>query len=277
MKLKKMIFTSVFFVITWFGIIGNLYLPAWAQSQQKTAVFFGDSITQNFEAEGKSYPDLVGKELTFKVVNLGFGGTSMSSHSSAQFDAFSFAQLSQAIVKKDFAEQKAALENEEIPDYFANKLNKLEQVDFNQVDIVFLMYGANDWGKPLDNQNNSYDRNTFKGAGRIGIEKLQKQYPHLDIVLIAPIYRFWPDYDNRDSDTSTNSLNLKARDYSQAMIDLAKEYHLPYVDAYNNLGINALNRLHYFSQSDGTHPNELGTSKLAKLIAKTVESYGLGE
>ena len=253
-------------------------LLVFAESEEtKTAVFFGDSITQNFEAEGQSYPDIVGEKLGFKVINLGFGGSSLSSHPAPQFDQFSFAVLSQAIVKQDFSKQKEALAGEEIPAYFEEKLNKLEAIDFNEVDLVFLMYGANDWGKPIDNDDDTYDRKTYKGAGRSAIETLQKKYPHLDIVLISPIYRYWPDYDNRDSETSVNSLGLKPRNYSQAMIDLAKEYHLPYVDAYFSLGINSLNRQYYFNENDGTHPNDIGTKKLAQLIVKTVESYGLGE
>lgn len=236
-------------------------------------VFLGDSITENFEEEGTSYPDLVGEALGMETINLGLGGTSMSMHPNEYFNSFSFVSLSEAIVNQDYSTQEAALENEDIPDYFAEKLDELKAIDWNSVQYVSVLYGANDWGKPIEDDANLRDTNTFKGGGRVAIENLLTAYPHLQFVFITPPYRYWPDFDNVDSDTSENSNGNRPSDYGQAVIDLANEYNFPSINTLDNLGINAFNRDAYFLPADGTHFNELGTEKLAKFITSSFDFY----
>lgn len=238
-----------------------------------TTVFLGDSITENFEEEGSSYPDLVGQSLVMETINLGLGGTSMSTHPNEYFDAFSFISLSEAIVNQDFSAQEAALDNEDIPDYFADKLDELKAIDWNSVQYVSVLYGANDWGKPIENEDDLRDTNTFKGGGRVGVENLLTAYPHLQFVFITPPYRYWPDFNNVDSDTSENNNGNKPSDYGQAVIDLANEYNFPAINTLDNLGINAFNRDAFFLPADGTHFNQEGTNKLAQFISSSFDFY----
>lgn len=236
----------------------------------QTIVFFGDSITQNFETEGKSYPDIVSEITQAEAINLGFGGTSMSVHPNNSFNAFAFHSLANAIVDSDFTAQKSALADPSIPNYFEEKLLKLEKVNWNKVDIITIMYGSNDWGKPIENESDLMDVSSFKGAGRVSLDKILKKHPHLQVLFIPTIYRFWPDYNNVDTDISINALGIKSYQYSDAMAELAKEFKFPYVDTLYGLGINKYNRNLYFNSIDGTHPNEQGTQKIAEKVAKSL-------
>lgn len=236
----------------------------------KTIVFFGDSITQNFEVEEASYPDLVGSLTKAETINMGLGGTSMSVHPNKSFDTYAFHSLVDAIISSDFSAQQEALGDSVIPGYFAEKLDKLEAMDWNEVDIITVMYGSNDWGKPIDNKDDLMDINTFKGAGRSSLEKLLNHFPHLELLFIPTIYRFWPDYNDVDTDTSVNGLGIRPYEYSDAMTALAKEFKFPHADTLYGLGINKYNRHLYFSRIDGTHPNKLGTEKIGQKVAKTL-------
>ena len=62
----------------------------------------------------------------------------------------------------------------------------------------------------------------------------------------------------------------KDTDYVQALKDVGAECHLPVIDLYYELGINRQNRLDYFSQKDGTHPNAIGRQAMAKLMAEKI-------
>lgn len=238
----------------------------------QTIVFMGDSITENFEEEGSSYPDLIANDLGVNAINLGFGGASMSTHPNQDFNAFSFISLSNSIASEDYSSQRAALSGEEIPDYFSTKVDVLEQINWNDVDIITVMLGANDWGKAIENENDLYDINTFLGAGRTGVEQILEKYPHIQFLFIPTIYRFWPE-NNLDTQTAVNSFGHKPSDFSEAMTQLAKEYHFPAVDTLYGLGFNVFNRSIYFNDNDGTHPNQIGTNKLAELISNYLELY----
>lgn len=238
----------------------------------KTLVALGDSITQKNEDTGFSYPEIIAKDTKLNVINMGFGGTAMSIHPQADFDAFSFHSLADAITNQDFNAQEQVIKNgnPEIPDYFSDKLTGLKEIDWHTVEYLTIAFGANDWGKPLDNDEDLYDTNTVKGSARYSIEKLVKEYPQLKIIFIPPIYRFWPDYNNVDSETSTNGLGLYYYEYSEAIVELAHEYHYPYADTYYGLGINEFNRELYFDGIDGTHPNDAGLELLGHKVANTI-------
>lgn len=239
----------------------------------KTIIFMGDSITENFEKEKKSYPDIVREETGAYTINLGLGGTSMSTHPNEFFNAFSFYNLVDAMITKDYSKQESAISNKDIPDYFKEKLNTLSKTNLQEVDIMVVLYGANDWGKPLENREKLDDVNTFKGSLKSSLIKLYKNYPHLQFLLVPTPYRYWPEYGGVDSFTSTNNIGLHPYQYSLAMNEIGQEFNIPVADTLYGLGINANNREFYFKPSDGTHFNEVGVARLAELITNTLNFY----
>lgn len=232
-------------------------------------VNFGDSIFGNYSAPNdisSNVSNLTGAT----VYNVGFGGCRMSTHVE-NWDAFSMDSLTDAITTGNFDAQDYALENQSnLPSNFDAKVEMLKSLDFNDVDIITIAYGANDFnGIYLDNSLNKCDREKFAGALRYSIETIQKTYPNIEIVLWTPIYRYWVNDSGEfleDTDTKIAWTNLSTLDYVNKVKSVGAEYNLLVIDAYNESGINAATRTQYFN-NDPAHPNNAGIQALAKLMA----------
>lgn len=239
----------------------------------KVVVNFGDSIF------GKRRPpeDISTKlaELTGATVyNCGFGGCHMSNHWATTYNAFSMCNLADAIVTGNWTTQNNAIadtSSNAVPSYFAEALEILKGLDFEDVDIVTIAYGTNDFtnGDVLENANNLYDVESYSGALRHSVETLLTTYPHLKIFICSQTYRFWIDDSNvftEDSDTKVNTNNVKLTDFVEKTKEIAEEYHLPYINNYD-IGMNKFNRSRYFSATDGTHPIITGCHLIAEHMA----------
>lgn len=240
----------------------------------KTIVNFGDSIFGNARP-----PEDISTHIAAltgaTVYNCGFGGCRMSYHPSANYDAFSMTKLADAVANNDFSVQEAAILNTEgdsVPGYFAESVELLKSIDFSNVDIVTITYGANDFnGVGLENADNSLDQRTFAGALRYSIETILAAYPHIRIFVCSPTYRFWMDSDYsfvEDSDTKNGGASYLTTDIAKKAKEVAVEYKLPYIDNYYSLGINKFNRAQYFPKTDGAHHNINGRKLIAAHIAK---------
>lgn len=237
----------------------------------KTIVNFGDSIFGKYQApeDISSYlADYTGAT----TYNVGFGGCRMSTHSDS-WNAFSMYSLADSITTKNFSLQDNAISSDNsLPSYFANHLSVLKNIDFNDVDIITIAYGTNDFtgGNYIDNADNKRDISTLAGALRYSIENISKTYPDIQIVICTPMYRFWMD-DNGNflEDSDTKEINgIKLTDFVQAEKNVAKEYDLFAIDNYYDLGINKNNYKQCFPETDGTHPNSYGRKLIAEHIAQ---------
>lgn len=246
----------------------------WKKLAGNTVVNFGDSIF------GKRRPPedistYLAKITGATVYNCGFGGCHMSNHYSEIYNPFSMCNLADAIVSGDWTAQENALTvtgSSDVPSYFAEALAILKGLDFSKVDIITIAYGTNDWtaDNNIENNNDLYSKNTFAGALRYSIEKLLTAYPNLKIFICSQTYRFWMDDDGafiEDSDTKENGYKVKLTDYVAKTEEIAKAYHLPFIDNYYSLGFNMFNRSKYFKGIDGTHPLPEGCRLIAEHIA----------
>lgn len=258
---------------------GSITIKAEKKLTGKVVVNFGDSIF------GKRMPpdDISTKLKTLTgatVHNCGFGGAHMSNHWASTYNAFCMCNLVDAIVSKNWTSQDTAItdtSNNAVPSYFSERLGILKGLDFSKVDIVTIAYGTNDFtsGDALDDEGNAYNKESFAGALRYSIEKLLTAYPNLKIFVCSQSYRFWMDDSytfTEDSDTYENANGLKLTDFVAKTEEIAKEYHLPYIDNYFGLGFNKFNRTAYFTNSlgvisDGTHPNGVGCHLIAEHMA----------
>lgn len=239
----------------------------------KTIVNFGDSIFGN-----KRPPTDISTKLAeitgATVYNLGFGGCRMC-RDNGPWDAFAMYQLANAIASNDFSIQDAVDVSSVsgMTSYFGETRTLLKSIDFNNVDIITIAYGTNDFtsGRQLDSTSDMKNIIYFGGALRHSIETILTAYPHLKIFICGQTYRFWMDSSNEfidDSDTHTNSNGNTLIDYINKTKEIANEYHIPFIDNYFDLGINKFNRSHWFPSNDGTHHNELGGKLIAEHMAK---------
>ncbi len=244
-------------------------------------VNFGDSIFGNYVAPN-DISSYVSNLTGATVYNVGFGGCRMAKHLE-NWDAFSMDSLADAIITQNFEAQETALVNQSnLPSNFDSKVELLKSLDFNNVDIISIAYGANDFtgSNLVGSTPGTLDRDTFSGALRYSIKTLQEAYPNLEIVLWTPIYRYWVD-DNGDflydTDSYVNSSmgGYKLSTFVNMVKRVGTEYDLLVIDAYNESGINYDTRTTYL-QSDGCHPTLAGNQLLAKLLAdKLLAKYSL--
>ena len=235
----------------------------------KIIVNFGDSIFGNARPPQDVSTRLA--ELTGATVhNCGFGGCRMTHHPNPNYDAFCMTKLADAITSRNFSLQEKALVNTSdaaVPSYFADGLATLKSIDFTKVCIVTIAYGTNDWnGVPLE----SADKTSVCGALRYSIETILNKYPHIKIFVCSPTYRYWMDGSGaftEDSDTKLGGDNYTLVQLIEKIRGVSKEYKIPFIDNYHELGINKFNRNLYIS-SDGTHHTIEGRHLIAEHIAK---------
>ena len=230
----------------------------------KTSVHMGDSITGNaFEHD---YPSYVGERTGLKVYNVGFGGSRAGKHTE-NYDRFSFYRLANCIAQNDYSSLHLPFPDQ--PWTYPARIEILENIDWNEVDILTLAYGANDWraNSPVDLEN-LRDENSFKGALRSGIEAILQAYPHLQIIIMSPFYRFNTSegWDSDDEIINYGNTGIM-KDYWVASKEIATEFKFPHFDAYYSLGINALNKSQYFTEPDGTHHIEKGRELIGHKLA----------
>lgn len=242
----------------------------------KAVVNFGDSIFGWFDAPDDISTKIA--ELTgANVYNVGFGAMWMSSRS-GEAGNFCMCGLADSVASQDFSAQETALEtwaDESAVASFTPTVATLKSIDFSAVDIITIAYGTNDFtaNVPLEHATDKLNKYTFAGALRYSIETILTAHPHIKIYVCTPIYRFYLDnageYSN-DSDTEKNTNEATLVDFAEKAIEVAREYHLPYIDNYNDLGFNKFTRLEYFSATDGTHPNLDGRHLIARHMAKKI-------
>ncbi|RVP32276.1 SGNH/GDSL hydrolase family protein [Sinorhizobium meliloti] len=229
-------------------------------------VCFGDSITAFSD-----YPDRIASRLGFKsAVNVGFGGERMGQHPDANHDKFSMYQLAAAILANDFSAQTTAAAT--LTDHQA-ALDRLIAIDWNAVSTVTIGYGTNDFGGdvPIGTASDATGA-TFRGAIKLSIERLLTAYPHLELVMVTPMWRQRQAAgDNKDATNFPNGLGDYLVEYVDAELDQAALAQIPALDLYRNCGINLQTYTVYLD--DGLHARtEPGNELLAKRIAAFLET-----
>lgn len=239
----------------------------------KTVVCFGDSITGNYYF-GDNYPYQIEEKTGAKVYNVGFGGCRMELSNDASINyinPFSMVSLADAVVSD--ASDKWSTQDANVSSFAANKvvrlrLDILKSIDFRNVDIVTIAYGTNGLENQIENADNPLDKYSYAGAIRYAIKTLLTKYPHLRIVLLTPIYK-WYNATSDDSDTHVVNGHILLQRVNK-LLEIGNEVKLPTIDLYHTLGINKYNYTGYFGDenesADGTHINSLGREQMGLRI-----------
>lgn len=265
-----------------------LVLPLFdgGKREQYDIVFLGDSIIGNAGYD-YSIAGIAGEKLGKTVFNGAFGGTTMSFDESAAWGSVTssqwcMAKLADAIAYQDWKGQLASMNyadyygetNNQALSYFKERMEGLSNIDFEQVDVLIIEHGTNDYncGRTLDNQENPYDVTTFGGALRYTLQLLQDKYPDMQIVLMTPVY----------CELGADRTELcYMRDYGAGTLDayvqlekqIAEDFDIPYIDAYSDSGIWENNADEYLY--DGLHPNMEGIALLGNFVAEQLQELGM--
>ena len=215
----------------------------------------------------------------YRFANCGFGGSQASSYpdETSPFYSFNFWKIADAIDSGDFSEQIASAEeiytNRGASILYQNRIDILTSVDFSKLKLITIGYGTNDFSKSiaLDSTENKKDVTTYCGALRYGIEKILAKYPCIQICLFSPPVKRIGNNNENSSDTTPNTDGKYIKDFCDAMKSVADEYHLPYFNHYDNMGINEYNWMTYYR--DGTHLTyDKGADMFGTKVSSEIES-----
>ena len=243
----------------------------------KTCVCFGDSVT-GFMSPPNDYPSVLAQLTGMTVYNVGFGGCRMSdTHPYAAYKRFGMCALVDAIVSGDWTEQDQYVDQIESETFPQAHLTTLKRIDWNSVDFVTIFYGGNDAGNDVAiGTAGTSDKQTMVGALKYSVEKLLTAYPHLKILILTQIFRYWQN-DSEDSDEKEFVMGGQTYhyyDWGNEEIKTAQLLKIPVVDMYRTLGINSITRTLYLRTSDQTHPSAEGNRLIAgKIAGKLLSEY----
>lgn len=207
----------------------------------------------------QDYPSIVKEILDCTAYNGGLGGSTYASGRSIDFK-----NVCDCVVSGDFSSIIEGITQYGLNQSAILQYNAISELDFNNVDFVSIALGTNDW-------NFGTSAEGIKNAMRYCISTLLTAYPHLNIYVFTPIYRFNLNGSGQDSDTYVNTTSgLKLYDVCEAITDTAKEFNVPCKDMYYSCNINQYNKDLYMG--DDTHPNANGYALMGDKIAKFINS-----
>lgn len=155
----------------------------------------------------------------------------------------------------------------------ANKTSGIVDVikatDVTSIRNIVAFGGTNDFAQSLPiGTIDDTEPTTFYGAMNVGIQSIYERNPKVSIYLVTPMWRARINDANTpvDIETTKNGAGLLLLDYVNAVIDIARKYHLPVLDLYHEFPINKYNSNSLLA--DGLHPNDDGYVLLAKKIGK---------
>lgn len=237
-------------------------------------VLMGDSVYGECRDE-TSISALLSGKLGRTVYNGALGGTRMGRmdiRSSNPTEFLSMHSLSRSIVSGDFGPQQTVRSKEAATEYFEQTIDELERIDFEQVEILFIGHGVNDYhsGTVIYDEEDSCNPYTFAGALCSTVEVLQEKYPQLRIVLLTPTYT-WYLY-QETPELTCEEYNLGGgilEDYVNAEIALAESLGVEVIDLYHDFYPHEQWSDWQMYTRDGVHPNQEGN----KLIAEKIYQY----
>lgn len=190
------------------------------------------------------------------------------------YDAFSFYWLTTVLaVDNDVIIDSALGALEEVPAELQESMDTLRSIDFEQVDVIAVMYDASDYldGRKTINSDNPTDIQHFTGSLAAGIQLIQQVYPHIRIMVMSPTYAYAVDENGeyQSSDIVDYGMGSLAT-YAILESNVCYENSVSYID---NIyaSVNADNADDYLV--DHIRLNEEGRELLAKRFVECLNMY----
>ena len=277
---KGTILYSVIAVVL-FAVLLLLFFPGDREYQRipYDVVFLGDSVYGLCRDE-TSIPAKLEEKTGLKCYNGGLGGTVLGRADAERRlgytkDPISVAGLVRSFAVKDFGVQRTVHIREAATDYFEDTLGDLGQIDFDQVKILFIGSGLNDYhsGNPIESTTdpyNPYDEYSYCGAIRSIVKELREAYPDLRIIFITPPYTWYtvPELTCEEYDLGGGVLE----DYVNAEIGVCEALDVEVIDIYHDYYPHDTWDDLYRYTDDGLHPNEAGREKIAQTLADYLDN-----
>ncbi len=149
----------------------------------------------------------------------------------------------------------------------------LSTLDFQNVDVLAIMYDATDYleERPLYNEQNTTDIQTFAGNMEASLDLLCSTYPHIGLIVMSPTYAYYVDEDGEYISSDIHkSAGYSLSTYSGNLERIAYLHSVSYLD--NIYGtVNEDNADEYLA--DHLHLNAAGRRKLAERFVYALEYF----
>lgn len=149
----------------------------------------------------------------------------------------------------------------------------LSTLDFQNVDVLAIMYDASDYleERPLYNAENNTDIQTFAGNLDASLELLRSAFPHLRIIVLSPTYAYYVEEDGSYISSDIHKSNgYSLSTYAGNLERIAYLHSVSYLD--NIYGtVNESNADNYLE--DHLHLNAAGRQKLAERFVYALEYF----
>lgn len=261
---KKSLKKYVVFVVTAMAAAGLVLLSTqigqkryypFEDDQRMQILFLGDS---NFAYDfgDKTIPQRIGEELDANVFNAAIGGTAAAklnddNYIDSQLDLFGLYNLSKVMVNGD---EQSLYEYYNQGGGFAKdafgKAEMISNIKLEELDYIVISYGLNDYttGCAIYGED-PYDEETYSGALKTSVERIQKACPNATIILSSITYCIFygnniETQDGYEKDYGGGTIN----DYRDAMESIAAEYENVYfIDNLERLDIDKSNYEQYLN------------------------------
>ncbi|MDE7253036.1 MAG: SGNH/GDSL hydrolase family protein [Acetatifactor sp.] len=274
-------FRKIIYIVSAALVFGLLFLLTFPDRQKSLVrteypvVVLGDSIMGQCRDE-TAVAAFLSDMLDRPVFNGAFGGTCMALQedgvpSDYATELLNMVSISKALAADDFGVQQTVRSRREISDYYTDVVDELECIDFQQVEILILAFGVNDYhaGEAVDNPLDPLDESTYGGALRSVLTTLRQTYPHMRILLVTPTYTWYRSNGLTCEEYDTGSVYLE--EYVEKELAIAEEFQVESIDLYHDVYPHTVWEDWQIYTEDGIHPNENGRKLIAKIIAKQIE------
>lgn len=184
---------------------GNVVTP---KDSVDTIVFFGNAPFADDRDSKDNLVNIIAEKTGTTVYNCSISNSYLAADNNtiriSQFprDAYNFYWLVHLAAKSPIYEQitrSTGILGEEASPEADEVFDTLWNLDFNDVDVVVVMYDASDYlaGHEMYNDLNSTDIQQFTGNLEAGIELLQETYPWIRIIVMSPTYAYAVDEDGK--------------------------------------------------------------------------------
>lgn len=247
----------------------------------RTVVLLGNSPFADERDSEDSVVSLIGQMTDATIYNCSVADSHLAAARETflaeedPIDAFNLYWLSTLITLQNTSiyESAFAAMGDSAPEDARYAYETLSTLDFQNVDVLAIMYDASDYleERPLYNVLNTTDIQTFAGNMDASLDLLCNAFPHLRIIVMSPTYAYYVDengeYISSDIHKSTGySLSTYAGNLEQ----IAYYHSVSYLD--NIYGtVNEENAREYLT--DHLHLNAAGRRRLAERFVYALEYF----
>ena len=221
-------------------------------------VVFGDSIWNAGRGEN-GISEQIMEELNVEVYNCAIGGTSAA----IEDDDITLENWDSKSLNGMMYIANGLIDADELIGEDA-ACEVIKSVDFEEIDYVIVSYGLNDYFSDIKvYPDEYYDLNSYVGALRHGIRKLQKNYPNIKVILTSPTYCEW----------FKGERQYELGMYTESARSVAEELDLYFLDMYHALGDTPDEKTQYLS--DGVHLTDEGLTLYANWVIENLKGMGI--